>query len=179
VNDERAAATDRAGGRAPDAPQAGLRSEVLREGATMALYVSLSLLAVMVALPKDVAPASSDSPAAVIFFTSLGLLLAHQLAFRISAQLAHRGLLSEHLEILGAHLAGGALVTAIAVVPVLVIGGPAGVVVSELALLGFIAVVGYLAARSVPLGRIRSLVYVAGVVALTLAILWIETFVDH
>jgi hypothetical protein len=145
----------------------------------MALYVSLSLLAVMVALPKDVEPASSDSPAAVLFSASLGLLLAHQLAFRISAQLAHRGLLSEHLEILAAHLAGGALVTVIAVVPVLVIGGRAGVVVSELLLLGFIAVVGYIAARSVPLSRIRSLAYVAGVAVLTLAILWIETLVDH
>ena len=145
----------------------------------MALYVSLSLLAVMIALPKDVAPASSDSPAAVLFFTSLGLLLAHQLAFRISAQLAHRGLLSEHLEILGAHLAGGLLVTAIAVVPVLLIAGPTGVLVAELLLLGFIAVVGYMAARSVPLGRVRSLAYVAGVVVLTLAILWIETLVDH
>lgn len=157
----------------------GLRSDVLREGATMALYVSLSLLAVMVALPKDVAPASSDSPAAVLFFTSLGLLLAHQLAFRISAQLAHRGLLSEHLEILGAHLAGGMLVTGIAVVPVLLISGPAGILVSELLLLGFIAVVGYIAARSRPLSRTRSLAYVAGVVLITLAILWIENLVDH
>ena len=87
--------------------------------------------------------------------------------------------MSEHLEILAAHIAGGLLVTAIAVVPVLVIGGPTGVLVSELLLLGFIAVVGYLAARSVPLGRIRSLAYVGGVVVLTLAILWIETLVDH
>jgi hypothetical protein len=145
----------------------------------MALYVSLSLLAVMVALPRDVEPEASDSPAAVLFFTSLGLLLAHQLAFRISARLAHRGLLSEHLEILGAHLAGGLLVTAIAVAPVLLIGGRAGVLVSELLLLGFIAVVGYVAARSVPLSRTRALVYVLGVVAMTLAILWIENLVDH
>ena len=43
----------------------------------------------------------------------------------------------------------------------------------------FIAVVGYVAARSVPLSRSRSLGYVAGVVVLTLAILWIETLFNH
>lgn len=156
------------------------QQELQREAVTMALYVGLSLLAVMVALPKDVAPASSDSPAAVLFFTSLGLLFAHQLAYRVSARLAHRGqLLSEHVELLGAQLVGGLAVTAIAVVPVLLIDGRAGVLVSELLLMAFIAAVSYVAARAVPVGRIRALGYSAGIVALTLVVLWIENLVDH
>ena len=161
-------------------PRRSHRQELVRECVTMALYVGLTLLAVMVALPKDVAPESSDSPAAVLFFTSLGLLFAHQVAYRVSARLAHRGqLLSEHVELLAAQLVGGLAVTAIAVIPVLFVDGRAGVLISELLLLGFIAVVSYVAARSVPVGRLRALGYSAGIVALTLVVLWVENLVDH
>ena len=167
----------------PSAANGPVRSheqELQREAVTMALYVGLSLLAVMVALPKDVAPASSDSPAAVLFFTSLGLLFAHQLAYRVSARLAHRGqLLSEHVELLAAQLVGGLAVTGIAVVPVVFVDGPAGVLISELLLIAFIAVVSYVAARAVPVGRLRALGYAAGIIALTLVVLWIENLVDH
>lgn len=177
TDDERAAgARD---GAAWGVPGASLGSEVLREGSTMALYVSLSLVGVMVALPQEVGPASSDAPAAVIFFTSSGLLLAHLLAFRISARLAHRGLLTEHLRILGAQIVAGALVTAVAVVPVLVIGERTGVLVSELLLIGFVGAVAYVASRSVPVSRSRALAYVAGTVVAITAILWIKSLVGH
>ena len=46
-------------------------------------------------------------------------------------------------------------------------------------IIAFIAVVSYVAARSVPVGRIRALGYAAGIVALTLVVLWIENLVDH
>jgi FtsH-binding integral membrane protein len=154
--------------------------ERVREGVTMALYVSLSLLAVMVALPTDVGPGASESPAATIALTAAGLILAHILAFRISARLVGRGrVAADHLEILGAQLLGGATVTLVAVVPVLLLGAPAGVDIAELLLVAFIGLTGYAAARSVPLSRPRAAVYVASVVIAALVVLGVKSLVGH
>jgi hypothetical protein len=146
----------------------------------MALYISLSLLAVLAALPSSLDPGTAARPALTIFLTTLGLILAHALAFRISTRLVHRGELSAaNLELLAAQIIGGLAVTAVAVTPVLLLGGPAGVRAATWLLLGFVAVVGYLAARSVPLSRPRALVYVALVMALTLGVLWVKSLVHH
>jgi FtsH-binding integral membrane protein len=154
--------------------------ERIREGVTMALYVSLSLLAVMVVLPSDVGPGASESPAATIALTAVGLILAHVLAFRVSARLVGRGRLArDHLEILGAQMAGGAIVTVVAVVPVLLLGAPAGVSVAELLLIAFIGLTGYAAARSVPLSRARAAVYMASVVVAALVVLGVKSLVEH
>jgi hypothetical protein len=154
--------------------------ERLREGVTMALYISLSLLAVLVAQPTSLAPGASKSPALTIVLTSVGLIVAHWLAFRLSTRLVHRGQLSAaNVELIGAQLIGGLAVTVVAVIPVLLIGGFGGVLAAELLLLAFIAVVGYVAARSVPLSRPRALVYVAIVVAFALVVLWVKGLVHH
>ena len=156
------------------------RQERIREGVTMALYISLSLLAVMLALPRDAGPSSAESPATVVFLTSIGLILAHQLAFRLSARLAHRGRLhAAHLDLLAAQLVGGLAVTAVAVAPLLLIQGRAGVIVSELVLLAFIAGAAYTAARMVPHSRLRSLAFTAGIVAIALGVLWVKSLVGH
>jgi hypothetical protein len=154
--------------------------ERVREGVTMALYISLSLLAVLVALPPSLDPGAIERPALTLLLTSLGLILAHALAFRISTRLVHHGALSAaHLEVLAAQLAGGLAVTAVAVAPVLLLGGPAGVRAAEWLLLAFVAVVGYLAARAVPVSRPRALAYVAAVVALAVGVLWVKGLVHH
>ena len=156
------------------------RRERLREGVTMALYISLSLLAVMLALPRDAGPSTAESPAMAVFLTSVGLILAHQLAYRLSARLAHHGRLhATHLDILAAQLGGGLAVTAVAVVPLLLIDGRAGVLVSELVLLAFIAGAAYTAARMVPYSRLRSLAFTGGIVVLALAVLWVKNLVGH
>jgi hypothetical protein len=156
------------------------RRERLREGVTMALYISLSLLAVMLALPRDAGPLAAESPATAVFLTAVGLILAHQLAYRLSARLAHHGRLhATHLDILAAQLAGGLAVTAVAVVPLLLFDGRAGVLLSELVLLAFIAGAAYTAARMVGHSRIRSLAYTGGIVVLALGVLWVKNLVDH
>ena len=158
----------------PETRRAAHRHERVREGLTMALYISLSQLAVMVALPV------TGNPAAVITLTSLGLILAHQLAFRLSSRLVEQGRVSPaNLELLGAQLAGGLAVTVVAVVPVLLLPTQYGVQVAELLLLAFVAVVGYAAARTVPLSRVRALAYVTGVVGATLAVLWVKNLGPH
>jgi hypothetical protein len=159
--------------------RAATRSERIREGVTMALYIALSLLAVMFALPASVSSAAGASHAGILFVTSIGLLIAHQLAFRLSARLAHGKLASEHAELLAAQLIGGLAVTVVAVLPVLLIGGQAGLLVAELALITFIGVVGYIAARSIPVSRVRALLYVAGVVGLTLVVVGVKNLAHY
>lgn len=164
------------------APSRPLRSkediEVLREAVTMALYISLSLLAVLAAVPSDII----GEPSAVAFtvgLTSLGLVLAHQVAFRLSTRLLHHGILSPtERRLLGAQLLGGLAVTFVAVLPIVIFGSDA-LPWTFLLLLAFVAVVGYTAARSVPLGRGRSLLYVAGVIVVALGVLIIKLLVGH
>lgn len=154
--------------------------ERVREGVTMALYIGLSLLAVILALPPQTVRGGRIGTALPIGLTSLSLILAHQLAFRLSSRLLQGGRLTRaNLELLGAQLLGGAAVTMVAVAPVLLVGGPAGVLVCELLLLALIAGVGYRTARSVPVSRLRALVHVSLVVALTLAVIALKSAVTH
>jgi hypothetical protein len=146
----------------------------------MALYVGLSLLAVMVALPLPDSPRESATPALTIALTALGLILAHVIAFRVSTRLTHGGQLPpESLELLSIQLVAGAGVTVLAMAPVLLFGAPNGVIVSELVLLGLVATFGYAAARAVPLSRTRAMLYVAGVVIATLVVLVIKNAIPH
>jgi DNA polymerase-3 subunit beta len=55
----------------------------VREGITMALYVAISLLAVLIGLPAG----TLTEPVREIFFTALGLLMAHTIAFQLSARI--------------------------------------------------------------------------------------------
>jgi hypothetical protein len=154
--------------------------ERVREGVTMALYIALSLLAVMVALPVEASTTEGNSPSRTILLTSLGLLVAHALAFQISARFAHKGQIrEEHLDFLVSQLIGGAVVTIVAVVPVIVFDDATGMFISELVLVGFIASVGYASARMVPMSRTRAAVRVIGVVVLALGVLWIKSLTGH
>ena len=162
---------------AVDAPHE--RAEIWREGLTMALYISLSQLAVLAALPSDAVTAGSTL-ALTIALTSVGLVLAHQVAFRMSSRLIAEGsrLAPVAPRILRAQLAGGALVTLLAVLPVLLFG-PGAVRWSALLLLLFVLGVGYLVARSAPMSRARSLLYVAGVAVVVIGVLAVKSLVGH
>ena len=102
------------------------RREIQREGLTMALYISISLLAVMAALPAPQTQ-SRVTLALTLLLASVGLVLAHQIAFRLSSRLVQPGstLDPAGVRLLTAQLIGGAAVTAIAVVPVLLFGAAA------------------------------------------------------
>jgi hypothetical protein len=153
-----------------------LESEAAQEAVTMALYVGISVLAVLVGIPSS----SLTEPARIVLFTSIGLLLAHLIAFRLSARLTHRGrLVGEHVRLVGAQLAGGLAVTALALAPVLIFPDEIGIEVAELVLLGLVAGTGYVAARMIPLSRMRAVLSVLGLVAATLAALWIKGLVGH
>lgn len=159
--------------------QTSLRAEIWREGITMALYISLSQLAVMTALPTAAAVADEDL-ALTTLLTSIGLILAHQLAFRMSSRLVAPGstLHESSYRLLRAQLVGGGLVTLLAVLPILVLG-PGGYRLSMLLLLGFVMVVGYLVARTAPVSRPRALLYVAYVAVLVIIVLAVKSLVSH
>jgi hypothetical protein len=162
----------------PTAPVGPEQLDVIREAVTMALYLSLSLLAVVLALPEGGDPADRTVVRTVLL-TSVGLLLAHQVAFRMSSRLVAHGRLDESATtLLGAQLAGGAIITILAVVP-LIVGGSAALPVSVGLLVVFVAVVGYLTARSGQVSRARALLYVAGVVIVVLAVLAVKGLVAH
>jgi hypothetical protein len=152
--------------------------ELLREAVTMALYVSLSLLAVLVALPPG-AQLSEANPAFTVLVTAVALLFAHAVAFRLSSRLVNKGLLDDvGRKLLAAQLAGGLATAIVASVPVFLLG-PDGIRVSEFLLLAFVAATGYRAARSVPTSRTRALAYVGLLVLVVLAVLFIKTLVGH
>ncbi|WP_159805297.1 hypothetical protein [Cellulomonas citrea] len=154
--------------------------EVVRDAVTMALYVSLSLLAVLIATPPPVEDETALELAAVILLTGVGLLLAHQVAFILSSRLLSAGRLDAHARrALSAQLAGGMSVAVLAALPVLALGGEAGLVTAELLLLALVAVVGYLAARSLPMPVGRSLMYVGGTVLLAAAVIIVKLLAGH
>jgi len=154
------------------------RRELVREALTMALYVSLSLLAVLLAMPV----AAQDNrwqAGLIVLATALGLVLAHHIAFRLSTRLVNGGLLTpESIHALKAQALGGLPVAVIAALPVFVLGEEPGETVSELILLAFVALVGYRSARFTS-GKARSFLYVCGLVAVVAAVLLVKFVAGH
>ena len=154
-------------------------TEFVREAITMALYVALSLLAVMVAVPHEQL-AGVGSPALVVALTSLGLILAHVVAFRISSQFVHYGLLTpEAVRLIGAQLGGGLLVTIVACVPLILLEGVRALQVAEIALLLVITGVAYAASRRSGTSHVRSVVHAVGVVVVVAVVLILKNVVVH
>ncbi len=154
------------------------RRERIREAMTMALYISLSLLAVLVALPTS-RDHSGLAAAATLLVTAVGLVLAHHVAFRLSSRLVDQGLVTaESLRSLGAQMAGALPVAVVAALPPLVFGSSTGRILSEALLLAFVAGVGYFAVRQTA-SRARSIGYVAGLVATIAVVVAVKAAVGH
>ena len=86
------------------------RRKLIRAGIEMALYIALSLLAVIAALPLVLERTEAVSVATALIVSAVGLLAAHWLAFSVSARLETGGILSrEALAELAAQAGGGAI----------------------------------------------------------------------
>lgn len=141
----------------------------------MALYLGLSLLAVLLAIP-----AAEEPSVQVLAITAMGLLVAHLLAFAVSSRLVSHGELdSEARRIAGAQVAGGLAVVVLVTLPLLLFEAPLGVRVAEALLLGLVAAVGYLAARQAEVSRIRAAVYAVAVVVLALIVVVVKGLTGH
>ena len=144
----------------------------------MALYVSVSLLAVLVAQPSRSNDANLDYALAV-FFPAVALLLAHQFAIRVSTRLVSRGVLSpESLRVLGAQMTGGGVIAVVASVPPLLLG-QLGFDISVALLLAFVGLVGYRAAKSADASTARSVAYVAALVLIVAGIVAVKSIAGH
>lgn len=141
----------------------------------MALYLGLSLLAVLLAIP-----ASGEASVEILIITAIGLLIAHLLAFAVSSRLVTQGRLDAHARgIAAAQVLGGLAVVVLVSVPVLLFDAPTGVRVAEFVLLAFVAAVGYLAARQAEVSRTRAAVYAGVVILLALLVVVVKGVAGH
>lgn len=160
-----------------DDPQALTRKrEFVKEAVTMALYLSLSVLAVLLAIPTS----TTEDPIGLVFLTSVGLLAAHLLAFAISSRLVSSGELdSEARVIIGAQIVAGVFVVTLVMIPMLVFDAPLSVQLAEGLLIAFVAWIGYLAARQANASKIRSFIYVGVVILSVVVVLGLKAAVGH
>lgn len=156
-----------------------LRVEAAREAVTMALYQSLSILAVLLATPTPSAEDANIRVAITVFLTGLGLLLAHHMAFRLSSRLVNQGLLSDlSLRLLRAQAIGGLPIVVGAAIPPLLFGAEVGTTVSEVLLLVLVGLVGYRAVRPAR-DRRQALAYLVGLIAAVGLLMVLKTAVGH
>ncbi len=146
----------------------GHEAELRKEGSAMALYVSVCLLAALIALDED-ANQGHVRAFGLIWGTTIGLAVAHAFAFRVSAQVAAGGELDrKDSEIVRAQLAGAAFVGLLCTVPVVLLPSTGEFDVARSVLSAFIAAMGYSVARLNGASRTRSLIF--GGVILTVAV---------
>jgi hypothetical protein len=151
------------------------RSELLREAATMVLYVSVVEIAELAALPEGhfghgrVTGPVGAQLLAIVWGTAVGLALAHWFAFRIAAPGFRGDTPSSHDFRIGAVQLGGAIVVAaVSSLPVLLLSDVrAQETVGDVPAL-IIGVIAYFVARATGKARLPSAFY--GVTALALGI---------
>jgi len=153
--------------------------ELMREALTMALYVSLSLLAVLITLPAVGHVDNRVQAGLIVLATALSLVLAHHVAFRLSTKLVNDGLLTpESVHALKAQALGGLPVAVLAALPVFLFGEEYGENVAIVLLAAFVSLVGYRSARFTS-GKARSLLYVCGLDVVVAAVLLIKYLAGH
>lgn len=160
----------------PAAPATEEQVELFREATTMAVYVSLSLLAVLAALPLE----ARHTRVITVGLTGVGLLLAHWLASKITSNFALSQLkTAEGLKMLSAQVAGGLAVTIVAVIPLLLFPTVSGVWASAGLLVAFVCAVSYYAARANQRSRPAAFAYVLAIVVIATGIVILKTAVEH
>ncbi len=146
------------------------RLELRKEAWVMALYVSVCLLAALSAAAEHAGDGHVRA-LGLIWGTTIGLTLAHVFAFRVSARLVAAGeIRPEDRRTVVSQLVGATMVAVIATVPVLLLPATAELDVVRWELALFIALVGYVVAKSSGAGRTRSLVYGAALLVTAVAI---------
>lgn len=135
------------------------RYEELREGMTMSLYINLTLLAVLLVIPVNQGQTRIQMVVFVLM-TTLALLIAHQIAFRLSSRFMNAGVMHREVpRLLLAQALGAATAATLAVVPIIFFGHE-GIWLSESLLLAFVCAIGFLASRSGGATRWRATGYV-------------------
>lgn len=144
-------------------------SLVVRESLTMALYITISLLAVLAAQPHG--DRSAIGVLGIIWGTTLGLSLAHWLAFRLTARLFSGNVLDRHDQVTMAAQSVAAIgVATLASAPLLVADSRSALDLSRLLLATLVGLFAFSVARRHDAGRSRAGIYAIAVVAIALAV---------
>lgn len=163
----------------PEQIDHSMRKEFVRESVTMALYLSLSLMAVLLAIPTDSDHVVED-PVGLLFLTAIGLLVAHLLASAVSSRLVSRGLMDAAARTIAfAQIVGGLVVVVLVMIPMVLFDAPTSIQAAEGLLLAFVAGLGYLAARQSNASVLRSSLYAGSVVVGVAIVLVLKAAVGH
>jgi hypothetical protein len=148
--------------------------DLRREALTMALYVAVCLLAASLAVPEG---AEHTHAIGIVWGVSLGLVLAHLFAFRVSSRLVAQGRLRvADVRSAGAQLAGAAAAACVATIPVILLPTSQEVLWVELTMAALIAAAGYVVARGAGARRTPALIYGLVVVGLAVAIALVKNY---
>ena len=140
---------------------------VTRESITMGLYITISLLAVLSSTPHD---GATNAALPLVWGTTLGLVMAHWFAFRLTARLFAGEQLSGHdrRTMVGQAFAGVA-VAGLASIPLL-LHHNAGPALTRGMLAGLIGVFAFGTARHHGGSHAHAVVYALAVLAIALAV---------
>lgn len=146
-----------------------------REFVSAALYMTLVLMAVLVALPHDRVP-ESWGVLTLLLGTAAGLMLAHWIAFRWAAHLAEETGTSpaSAAREAGAQVGGGVAAAVVAGVPLLLLDGRAAVITSLVLLSAVLALTGLRIGRLRGLSWPKSVVVAVLVLAVALAVVGVK-----
>jgi hypothetical protein len=138
----------------------------LVEVTTMALYVSIALLAALLAVDEDALNRSETL--LLIWGTAVGLALAHYVAFTLASALAGgRHLGKEHLSVAGLQfVAAIAVAAACTIIELIIASNDDDAETAEFALVVILAVTGYLVSRGNGASRLRAVVLGLGVLVI-------------
>jgi hypothetical protein len=152
---------------------------VLREGYASALYVALVVFSTLVAVPADRLP-SDPVVVELLFGVSLGLIVAHRLAFRVAVRLTEGGLwTTSAAREAAAQLVGGLAAAALGALPYLLLDGAAARTTSLVLLAAVPAAAGGAIARQRREPWPRVLLWSAAVFLLAQAAVALKVTLSH
>jgi hypothetical protein len=164
---------------APAAADDFVRLELSREAVTMALYVSLTLLAALVAIPSDDVGGTLDT-AALIWSGAAGLALTHWLAFDLAGRLFRTEGLDRRHRLGGPVTVAAALAVALVVtIPILVAPDDVAAEAATSVLAFIVAAAGFAVGRREGASPIRSVVGGLLVLAMAGVVVAIKIAIDH
>lgn len=151
------------------------REHLVREASTMALYVSIVLLAALAAVADDGHTAIPVIP--LIWGTTVGLALAHWFAFSLASRLAAGGRRErEHIELAAAQILGAIAVAVVVSLPILLLPERSEYRVARFELAVVIGLIAFLVARSNGSGRLRSTLYALGTLVAATTVAAVKNF---
>jgi hypothetical protein len=149
-------------------------AELRKEAFTMALYVSICLLAALTAASH---PTEEINAFIIVWGTTLGLAIAHWFAFSVSARLVGAGKVRLHdAEVSVAQFGGALAVAVLATIPMLFFPDSIEFDVVRLTLAGFIGVVGFAVARVGGASRLRAFLYGASILIVATGVAALKNF---